>query len=40
VNPGTPIGNLSSPLFGKSVTLSTFGPLPGAGPNAEQGTAT
>jgi hypothetical protein len=37
VNPGTPIGNLSSPLFGKSVTLSTFGPLPGAGPNAGAG---
>ncbi len=37
VNPGTPIGNLSSPLFGKSVTLNTFGPLPGAGPNAGAG---
>ena len=34
VNPATPIRNLSSPLFGKSVTLNTFGPLPGAGPNA------
>jgi TonB dependent receptor len=37
VNPATPIGNLSSPLFGKSVTLNTFGPLPGAGPNAGAG---
>jgi len=24
-------------LFGKSVTLSTFGPLPGIGPNAGAG---
>jgi len=37
VNPATPIGNLSSPSFGKSVTLNTFGPLPGAGPNAGAG---
>jgi hypothetical protein len=37
VNPATPIGNLSSPVFGKSVTLNTFGPLPGAGPNAGAG---
>ena len=37
VNPATPIGNLSSPLFGKSVTLNTYGPLPGAGPNAGAG---
>ena len=37
VNPALPIGNLSSPDFGKSVTLSTFGPLPGAGPNAGAG---
>ena len=37
VNPATPIGNLSSPLFGKSIALSTFGPLPGAGPNAGAG---
>jgi hypothetical protein len=37
VNPATPIGNLSSPFFGRSVTLSTFGPLPGAGPNAGAG---
>jgi len=37
VNPATPIGNLSSPFFGKSVALSTFGPLPGAGPNAGAG---
>lgn len=37
VNPATPIGNLSSPYFGKSVTLNTFGPLPGAGPNAGAG---
>ena len=37
VNPATPIGSLSSPLFGKSVTLNTFGPLPGAGPNAGAG---
>ena len=37
VNPAAPIGNLSSPLFGKSVTLNTFGPLPGAGPNAGAG---
>lgn len=37
VNPATPIGNLSSPFFGKSVTLNTFGPLPGAGPNAGAG---
>ena len=37
VNPATPIGNLSSPYFGKSVALNTFGPLPGAGPNASAG---
>lgn len=37
VNPATPIGNLSSALFGRSVTLNTFGPLPGAGPNAGAG---
>ena len=37
VNPGLPIGNLSSPFFGKSVALNTFGPLPGAGPNAGAG---
>ncbi|MGD1093256.1 MAG: hypothetical protein ABSB35_14850 [Bryobacteraceae bacterium] len=37
VNPATPIGNLSSPFFGKSVTLNTFGPLQGAGPNAGAG---
>jgi hypothetical protein len=37
VNPATPIGSLSSPFFAKSVTLSTFGPLPGAGPNAGAG---
>lgn len=37
VNPATPIGNLSSPLFGRSVALNTFGPLPGAGPNAGAG---
>jgi Carboxypeptidase regulatory-like domain len=37
VNPAIPIGNLSSPFFGKSVTLNTFGPLPGAGPNAGAG---
>ena len=37
VNPATPIGNLSSPFFGKSVGLNTFGPLPGAGPNAGAG---
>ncbi|HWE51438.1 MAG TPA: carboxypeptidase regulatory-like domain-containing protein [Bryobacteraceae bacterium] len=37
VNPATPIGNLSSPFFGQSVTLNTFGPLPGAGPNAGAG---
>ena len=37
VNPALPIGNLSSPSFGKSVALSTFGPLPGAGPNAGAG---
>ena len=37
VNPATPIGNLSAPRFGKSVTLNTFGPLPGAGPNAGAG---
>jgi hypothetical protein len=37
VNPALPIGNLSSPFFGKSVTLNTFGPLPGAGPNAGAG---
>ncbi len=37
VNPATPIGNLSSAFFGKSVTLNTFGPLPGAGPNAGAG---
>jgi hypothetical protein len=37
VNPATPIGNLSSPYFGKSIALNTFGPLPGAGPNAGAG---
>ena len=37
VNPATPIGNLSSPYFGKSVALNTFGPLPGVGPNAGAG---
>ena len=37
VNPAIPIGNLSSAFFGKSVTLNTFGPLPGAGPNAGAG---
>jgi hypothetical protein len=37
VNPATPIGNLSSPYFGQSIALSTFGPLPGAGPNAGAG---
>jgi hypothetical protein len=37
VNPAAPIGNLSSALFGKPVTLSTFGPLPGIGPNAGAG---
>jgi Carboxypeptidase regulatory-like domain len=37
VNPALPIGNLSSPYFGRSVTLNTFGPLPGAGPNAGAG---
>jgi len=37
VNPAAPIGNVSSPLFSKSVTLSTFGPLPGIGPNAGAG---
>jgi hypothetical protein len=37
VNPAQPIGNLSSPDFGKSLTLNTFGPLPGAGPNAGAG---
>ena len=37
VNPATPVGSLSSPFFGKSIALSTFGPLPGAGPNAGAG---
>jgi hypothetical protein len=37
VNPALPIGNLSSPEFGRSLTLNTFGPLPGAGPNAGAG---
>jgi hypothetical protein len=37
VNPAAPIGNLNSPFFGKSVGLNTFGPLPGAGPNAGAG---
>jgi hypothetical protein len=37
VNPAMPIGNLNSPFFGKSVGLNTFGPLPGAGPNAGAG---
>jgi hypothetical protein len=37
VNPAAPIGNVSSPLFSRSVTLSTFGPLPGIGPNAGAG---
>jgi hypothetical protein len=37
VNPSLPIGNLSSPFFGKSLGLSTYGPLPGIGPNAAGG---
>jgi hypothetical protein len=37
VNPATPIGSLSSPYFGRSIALNTFGPLPGAGPNAGAG---
>lgn len=37
VNPATPIGDLTSPDFGKSVALNTFGPLPGVGPNAGAG---
>ncbi len=37
VNPATPIGNLSSSYFGRSISLNTFGPLPGAGPNAGAG---
>jgi hypothetical protein len=37
VNPATPIGSLSSPYFGKSIALNTFGPLPEAGPNAGAG---
>jgi hypothetical protein len=37
VNPATPIGNLTSPYFGKSLALNTFGPLPGVGPNAGAG---
>lgn len=37
VDPASPIDNLSSPFFGKSVTLNTFGPLSGAGPNAGAG---
>ena len=37
VNPALPIGNLSSPYFGRSLTLNTYGPLPGAGPNAGAG---
>jgi hypothetical protein len=37
VNPALPIGNLSSRLFGRSVALSTYGPLPGAGANAAGG---
>jgi hypothetical protein len=36
VNPATPIGNLSSAFFGKSVALNTFGPLPGT-PNTASG---
>jgi hypothetical protein len=36
----SPIGNISSPLFGKTVTLSIFGPLPGIGRNAGAGTVT
>ncbi|QHN03549.1 hypothetical protein FTO74_09335 [Granulicella sp. WH15] len=37
VNPAAPIGNLSSSYFGRSLALNTFGPLPGAGPNAGAG---
>ncbi len=37
VNPATPIGNLGSSYFGRSISLNTFGPLPGAGPNAGAG---
>ena len=36
VNPATPIGNLSSAFFGKSVALNTYGPLPGT-PNTASG---
>lgn len=37
VNPAAPVGNLSSPYFGQSISLNTFGPLPGAGPSAGAG---
>lgn len=37
VNAALPIGNLSSPYFRQSIALSTFGPLPGAGPSAGAG---
>jgi hypothetical protein len=37
VNAAALVGNLSSPVFGRSLTLNTFGPLPGAGPNAGAG---
>jgi hypothetical protein len=31
LNPGTPIGNLTSPLFGQSTTIFSFGGGPGGG---------
>src|SRR5581483_2062853 len=35
LNPGNPIGNLTSPLFGQSTTIYSFGGGPGRGYNSQ-----
>ena len=35
LNPGTPIGNLTSPLFGQSNSIFSFGGGPGGGFNSQ-----
>ena len=35
MNPGSPIGNLTSPLFGQSTTIYSFGGGPGGGYNSQ-----
>ena len=35
LNPGNPIGNLTSPLFGQSNTIYSFGGGPGSGFNSQ-----